>query len=106
MSIEINPPLRQNAGLKFTRTESRQAVVMPQSREILERLQTVAKQRRDACASQFKQAGVEEKALKKQPAWRNADAECRQLARRLRAVSAKEKLQADKASRGESAAAE
>jgi hypothetical protein len=77
---------------------------MPQSRENLERQLTLAKQRRDACASQLKEGGVDQKGLRKQPAWRSADAECRQLTRRLRAVSAKEQLQADKASRSAAAA--
>ena len=72
---------------------------MPQSRENLERQLTEAKQLREACAAQFKQAGVEEKQLRRQPAWRNADATCRQLTRRLLAVKAKEQLQADKAAR-------
>jgi hypothetical protein len=77
---------------------------MPLSRENLERQLAVAKQRRDACVAQLQQSGVDDKGLRKQPAWRSADAECRQLTRRLRAVSAKEKLQADKA--GRAAAAE
>ncbi len=78
---------------------------MPQSRDLLERQLTIARQRREACAAQFKQAGVGDKELRKQPAWRSADAECRQLTRRLRAVSAKEQLQVDKASRAAAAAA-
>lgn len=77
---------------------------MPLSREHLERQLHLARQTRDACVAQLQQNGVEEKALRKQPAWRSADAQCRQLSRRLRAVSAKEKLQADKA--GRAAAAE
>ncbi|MCA9054049.1 MAG: hypothetical protein KDA75_09445 [Planctomycetaceae bacterium] len=72
---------------------------MPLSRDSLERQLSEAKRHRDACADRLKQAGKAEKELRKQPAWRNADAICRQLTRRLRAVSAKEKLQADKASR-------
>ena len=72
---------------------------MPLSRENLERQLSEAKRHRDACAARLKQAGTTDKELRKQPAWRNADATCRQLTRRLRAVSAKEKLQSDKASR-------
>lgn len=77
---------------------------MPLSRENLERQLVVAKQRKEACVAQLQKSGVDDKGLRKQPAWRSADAECRQLTRRLRAVSAKEKLQADKA--GRAAAAE
>jgi hypothetical protein len=76
---------------------------MPLSRENIERQLTEAKTRRDACAAQFKAGGVSDKDLKRQPAWRNADATCRQLVRRLRAVAAKEKLQADKSARAAAA---
>jgi hypothetical protein len=72
---------------------------MPLSRQNLERQLADAKTRRDACVARLQQQGVAEKDLKRQPAWRNADAACRQLSRRLRAVSAKEKLQVDKAAR-------
>lgn len=84
--------------------QEKQVVVMPLSRSNLERQLAEAKVRRDACAARLTQSGVKEQDLKRQPAWRNADADCRQLTRRLRAVSAKEQLQTDKASR--SAAAE
>ncbi len=79
---------------------------MPLSRNNLERQLAEAKVRRDACAARLTQSGVSEKDLKRQPAWRTADADCRQLTRRLRAVSAKEQLQVDKASRAAAAAAE
>ncbi|MFV0445272.1 MAG: hypothetical protein ACK5Q5_16975, partial [Planctomycetaceae bacterium] len=72
---------------------------MPLSRENIERQLADAKTRREACASQLKEGGVSDKELKRQPAWRSADATCRQLTRRLRAVAAKEQLQVDKAAR-------
>ena len=77
---------------------------MPQSRQDLERQLQEAKQRRDALASRLQQeSGLTEKDLRKQPAWRNAHATCRQLTRRLRAVSAKEDLAAQKAARAAAA---
>jgi hypothetical protein len=79
---------------------------MPQSRDDLERQLNMAKKDRDACAAVFQQAGVAERALKAQPAWRNANALCRQLTRRLLAVSKKEKLAVEVAARREAAASE
>lgn len=68
---------------------------MPLSRAALERQLNQAQQNRDACADRLQKSGVDEKSLKKQPAWRNANAACRQLKRRLEAVTGKEKLAAD-----------
>jgi hypothetical protein len=79
---------------------------MPQSRSDLERQLQDAKSRRDACAERLKQDGVEEAALKRQPAWRTANAACRQLTRRLGAVAAKEQLASDIAARKAAAAEE
>jgi hypothetical protein len=75
---------------------------MPLSRDNLERQLAQAKQLRDACTARLKQSGVEESALKKQPAWRSANAACRQLTRRLNTVSGKEKLAAEVATRKDS----
>lgn len=72
---------------------------MPQSRDELERQLSQAKERRASVATRLQQSGLAEKDLRKQPAWRNAHAVCRQLTRRLRAVSAREELAAQKAAR-------
>ncbi len=59
---------------------------MPLTRDSLERQLVDAERLRDNCAQQFKDQGLDEQALKRQPAWRNANAACRQLKRRLAAV--------------------
>ena len=63
---------------------------MPLTRASLERQLSEAKALRDACAERLKKSGVEESALKRQPAWKNAHAKYRSITRRLTAVKAKE----------------
>jgi hypothetical protein len=72
---------------------------MPLNRAILEQQLADARQQRDACARNFQQEGIDESALKQQPAWRNLDAVCRQLTRRLNAVGRKDKLNEQSAAR-------
>lgn len=72
---------------------------MPLSRDSLERQLAEVQKQRDACAARFQQNGLEEAALGKQPAWRSLNATCRQLTRRLGAVSKKEELTAQAAAR-------
>lgn len=60
---------------------------MPISRAVLERQLELAKADREAVA-----AKVSDGNLKRDPQWRNADAQCRQLTRRLRKVKEVEQL--------------
>ncbi|MEZ6067072.1 MAG: hypothetical protein R3B90_15535 [Planctomycetaceae bacterium] len=72
---------------------------MPQSRDNLERQLSLATKAREACANHLKEMGVDEKGLKKQPAWKSANATCRQLSRRLQRVAKKEQLTVEVAAR-------
>jgi len=68
---------------------------MGQTRSNLERQLEQARKRRDASEKAFSTKGITDKALKKQPQWREANARCRQLTRRINAVAAIEKQNAE-----------
>jgi hypothetical protein len=68
---------------------------MPMKRENLERQSTIAQENLAACVAKLKESGVDAKAYRKNPIWRNLDATCRQLKTRLFSVKSTEDREAE-----------
>jgi hypothetical protein len=80
---------------------------MALDRSLLERQLGLAKTKLDTVSAGLKGKGVEEKALRRDPLWREARAEVRKITNRLNRAGDKEKLQAEIVARkAQSAAAE
>ena len=80
---------------------------MALDRALLERQLGLAKTKLDVVTTDLKGKGVEEKAHRRDPIWRQARAEVRKITNRLNRCGDKEKLQAEIAARkAEKAAAE
>ncbi|MEZ6057223.1 MAG: hypothetical protein R3C01_11020 [Planctomycetaceae bacterium] len=75
------------------------------TRSSLERQISLAVDARTACEKALAEQGIVDKAVKKQTKWRQLNAVCRQLTRRLNAVAAIEKQNAALLARKEEAVA-
>jgi hypothetical protein len=108
LDLHFSPPSAKLFGFPLgTVNRLKGMPAMALDRSLLERQLGLAKTKLDTVSAGLKGKGVEEKALRRDPLWREARAEVRKITNRLNRAGDKEKLQAEIVARkAESAAAE